>query len=190
MGHRNGPIDCDRAVRVDPGERLLDGSVIARILSEIIRENDYDLVLTGVQADDYNEGIVGSMLSERLGVAHASVVNGLTLDGNGTATVNVELEGGINEVIKLELPAVLSIQSGINEPRYVSIMAVKKARKKEMKVMALDELNLSEDDLAPETIIEELFLPPQTEGAEIIEGNPPEIADALLQIMKEKGVIE
>ena len=130
------------------------------------------------------------MLSERLGAAHAAVVTRLALDENKSASINMELEGGVEEVLTLKLPAVLSIQSGINEPRYVSIMAVKKARKKEMKVIHLNELNLSEADLARQAIIEAVFMPPETAGAEMIEGSPPEVADLLLQVMKEKGVTE
>lgn len=183
-------MGADRAIRVEPEQHPLDGFVIAGALAAIIRDIDFDIVLTGVQAEDHNEGVVGSMLSERLGAAHAAVVNRLALDENKSASINMELEGGVEEVLTLKLPAVLSIQSGINEPRYVSIMAVKKARKKEMKVIHLNELNLSEADLARQAIIEAVFMPPETAGAEMIEGSPPEVADLLIQVMKEKGVIE
>ena len=183
-------MGADRAVRVDPGQHPLDGFVISKVLAEIVNQNDYDLVLTGVQADDLNEGVVGIMLSEHLGLAHAAVVNSLSLVGNESATVNVELEGGVDEVFKLKLPAVLTIQSGINEPRYVSIMGVRKAAKKEMKVVNLDAMNMNEEGLSRQTIIEEIFLPPETKGAEMIQGGPAEVADALLRIMKERGAIE
>jgi electron transfer flavoprotein beta subunit len=180
-------MGADKAVRVDPGEVYLDGYVISRILTKVIEGLEHDLVLTGVQADDNNEGMVGIMLAEHLGLAHAAVVNGIEPNGN-EATINVELEGGIDEVSKIRLPALLSIQTGINEPRYVSIMGIRKAAKKELNVVALDELGLSEDDLSPRTIIEEVFLPPETEGAEIIEGNPSTIAEEIIKIIKEKGV--
>ena len=148
---------------------------------------DYDLVLAGVQADDDNHGMVGIMLAEHLGLAHAAVVNSVTPEGEG-ATISVELEGGIDEVSKISLPAFLSIQTGINEPRYVSIMGIRKASKKELNVIPLAELGLSDDDLAPRTIIEEIFLPPETEGAEMIEGDPSTVAEDIIRIMKEKGV--
>ncbi len=183
-------MGADRAVRIDPGDRALDGAVISKILATVVKQTECDLALTGVQADDLNEGVVGSMLAGHLGVAHAAVVNGLEMEGDGPAKVKVELEGGIDEVFQLQLPAVLTIQSGINEPRYVSIMAVRKAAKKEMKVMGLDELGLSEDDLTPHTVIEEMYLPSETGGAEMIEGAPGDVAEALYTIMKEKGVVE
>lgn len=179
---------ADRAVRIDPGGRPMDGSVVARILSEMIKKNEFDLVLTGVQSEDKNEGVVGVMMAEHLGVAHAAVVNGLDVTDNGAPKISVELEGGINEVSTLTLPAVLSIQSGINVPRYVSIMAVRKATKKEMKVIELSDLDLSEADLERQTIVEEVFLPPETEGAEMLEGTPGEVADQIISLLKEKGV--
>lgn len=94
----------------------------------------------------------------------------------------------MDEVSKIKLPALLSIQTGINEPRYVSIMGIRKAAKKELNVVKVDELSLSEDDLLRQTMIEELFLPPETEGAEMIEGDPSTVAEEIIRIMKEKGV--
>ena len=184
---RSLAMGADRAVRVDPGARDLDSFVISRVLAKIIKGMEFDLVLTGVQADDDNHGMVGIMLAEHLGLAHAAVVNGVEPDGD-EITIRVELEGGIDEVSKISLPALLSIQTGINEPRYVSIMGIRKAAKKELKVIPLDELALSDDDLSPRTIIEELYPPPETEGAEIIGGDPSTVAEEIIRIIKEKGV--
>ncbi|MFH1349664.1 MAG: electron transfer flavoprotein subunit beta/FixA family protein [Pseudomonadota bacterium] len=180
-------MGADRAIRVDPEVRVLDGFVTSRVLAEVIRALEYDLILTGVQTDDYNQGMVGIMLAEHLGLVHAAVVTGVEAEGN-EATIKVELEGGIEEVSKIKLPALLSIQTGINEPRYVSIMGIRKAAKKELNVIKMDELNLSGDDLSPRIIIEEVFLPPETEGAEILEGDPATVAEKIIQIIKEKGV--
>jgi len=91
-------------------------------------------------------------------------------------------------VSKIMLPALLSIQTGINEPRYVSIMGIRKAARKELRVIKVDELSLSPDDLSARTFVEELFLPPETEGAKMIEGDPSKVAEEILRIMKEKGV--
>lgn len=180
-------MGADRAVRVDPGDLDLDASVISLILARVLGDLDYDLVLTGVQADDLNEGAVGIMLAERLGLARAAVVIGVEPE-EGTATLRVELEGGIDEISKIRLPALLSIQTGINEPRYVSIMGVRKAAKKELRVTSPEELGLSGDALLPDTLIEELFPPPETEGARIIDGDPGRVAEEILRIIKEKGV--
>lgn len=180
-------MGADTAIRVDPGERHLDSFVISRTLAEVLKGLEYDLVLTGVQADDDNHGTVGIMLSELLGLGHAAVVNSVELEGN-EATINVELEGGIDEVSKIRLPALFSIQTGINEPRYVSIMGIRRAAKKELKVIRLDDLGLAKDDLSPRTVIEEVFLPPETAGAEMIAGDASTVAEEIVRIMKAKGV--
>ncbi len=180
-------MGADKAIRVDPGTLELDPFTISKILAAVIRGLDHDLILTGVQAEDHNEGAVGIMLAEHLGLAHSAVVVGIEPEG-GEATIRVELEGGIDEVSKISLPAVLSIQTGINEPRYVSIMGIRKAAKKELKVIDLGGLELSEDDLLKRTTIEEIFLPPETEGAEMLEGDASTIAEEIIRIIKEKGV--
>lgn len=180
-------MGADKAIRIDPGDLVLDGFVISKILAEVIKGLEPDLVLTGVQADDDNFGMVGIMLAEHLGVAHAAVVTGVEPEGN-VATIKVELEGGMDGISKIRFPALLSIQTGINEPRYVSIMGIRKASKKELNVIKAEDLNLSKDDLTQRTIVEEVFLPPETEGAEIIEGDPSTIAEEIIRILTEKGV--
>ena len=180
-------MGADRAIRVDPGDLDLDGFVTSRILAEVIKGLEYDLVLGGVQADDDNQGVVGMMLAEHLDLAHAAVVTAVEPEGS-EVTVRVELEGGIDEVSKIRLPALFSIQTGINEPRYVSIMGIRKAAKKELNVIRVEDLNLSDDDLSRRTIIEEIYLPPETEGAEILGGEPATVAEEILRIIKEKGV--
>jgi len=180
-------MGADKAIRIEPGELECDGFLISNILARVIKGLEYDLVLTGVQADDDNFGMVGIMLAEKLGLAHSAVVTGFEAEGS-EATINVELEGGLDEVSKIKLPALLSIQTGINEPRYVSIMGIRKAGKKELNVVKVEDIGLSGEELVRQTIIEEYFLPPETEGAEMIEGDPSNIAEAILRILKEKGV--
>ena len=94
----------------------------------------------------------------------------------------------MEEVATLHLPALLTVQTGINEPRYVSIMGIRKASKKELIVKGVEDLKLSPDDLTPQTLIEEVFLPPETTGAEMIEGDPASVAEQIIRIIKEKGV--
>ncbi|MBN1105828.1 MAG: electron transfer flavoprotein subunit beta/FixA family protein, partial [Deltaproteobacteria bacterium] len=180
-------MGADKAVRVDPGDTVLEPFVISKVLAAVIKGIPSDLILTGVQADDSNEGAVGIMLAEFLGVAHAAVVTRVESEGR-ELTVHIELEGGTDEVCRIRLPALLSIQTGINEPRYVSIMGIRKAAKKELNVVPIQDLGLAVDDLSVRTVVEELFLPPETAGAEIIEGDPATVAEEILRIMKEKGV--
>lgn len=180
-------MGADKALRIDPGDRDMDSFLKSKILAKAIEGMDYDLVFTGVQSDDFNNGTTGSMTAERLGLAHASVVNGIDPHGE-ELSIHIELEGGIEEVSSIKLPALLTIQTGINEPRYVSFMGIRKAAKKELKVMSLEDIGLSNTDLETMTTVEELFLPPETEGAEIIDGDASFVAEEILRIMKEKGV--
>jgi len=180
-------MGADRAIRIEPGDMGLDGFVIANILADVIKGEKCDLILTGVQADDNNCGEVGIMLAELLELPHSAVVTNIEVEGS-EAVVKMELEGGVDEAAKINLPALMTIQTGINEPRYVSIMGIRKAAKKELKVLKVEDLNLSEDNLTQRTIIEKYFFPPETEGAEIIDGDPATVAAELLRIFKEKGV--
>ncbi len=180
-------MGADKAIRIDPGDLGLDGFVTSRILAEVVKGREYDLVLTGLQADDYNCGMVGMMLAEHLGIAHAAAVTGIEPDGN-EATIRVELEGGMDGVSKIRFPALMSVQTGINEPRYVSIMGIRKAGKKELNVIEVGDLGLSEDDLTQRTTVEKAFLPPETEGAEIIEGDPSTVAEKIIRVLAESGV--
>ena len=180
-------MGADKAFRIDPGNLVMDSFVVSKILAQFIKGQPHDLVFTGVQRDDLNEGAVGTMLAEHLGLPHAEVVRRVEPAGN-EVTIRVELEGGTDEVSKINLPALLSIQTGINEPRYVSIMGIRKAAKKELNVAGVDTLGLAATDLQPRTTVEEIFLPPETEGAQFIEGDPATIAEEILRILKEKGV--
>ncbi|MBN2125127.1 MAG: electron transfer flavoprotein subunit beta/FixA family protein [Deltaproteobacteria bacterium] len=180
-------MGADSAVRVDPDGLEPDAFVIARILAEVIGKVGYDLVLTGVQADDLNEGAVGILAAEYLGISRAAVVTGIEPEGEG-ARVRVELEGGTDEMCRIPFPALLSVQTGINEPRYVSIMGIRKAAKKELRVVNAGDLGLPEEELQARTTIEEVFFPPETGGAEILEGDPSRVAEEIIRIVREKGV--
>jgi len=83
-------VGADRAIRIDPGGLELDGFVIAKLLAGVIKDLEYDLVLTGVQADDDNYGMVGIMLAEHLGLSHAAVVTGVEPEGD-EATIRVSI---------------------------------------------------------------------------------------------------
>jgi electron transfer flavoprotein beta subunit len=180
-------MGADEAVRVEPGGLQRDGFVTAALLAAVLEPLPHDLVLTGVQSDDLNQGVVGGLLAERLGLPHAAVVDSLTLEDR-RATVGIELEGGQEEVCRVPLPALFSIQTGINEPRYVSIMGIRKAAKKEIRVVEACSLGLPAADLEPALIVEELYLPSEAQAATMLQGDPAALADQIVRIMREKGV--
>jgi len=183
---------ADRAIRItDSKLEGSDGYVIAKVLSRVIRNLPHDLVLTGVQASDDGYAIVGPALAELLGIPHVTLAKKIEFK-NGFVRVNRELEGGLGEIVEVKLPAVISVQTGINEPRYVSVMGIRKAAQKEIKVLKLADIGLSENEVgvAGSWIkTEELYMPPAEKQAEYIKGNPEEVASKLVEIIKSRGLI-
>jgi len=183
-------MGADDAIRLtDPAFDGSDGFVTAKILAEAIRKIPHDLILTGTQAEDDGYGQVGVVLAELLGIPHAALVNRLEVQDK-KVKVHRELEGGLEEVYQIDLPAVLTIQTGINEPRYVSIMGIRKVAKKEIKTLGASDLNLKAEEVGlsgSDIQLEKIFLPPVGEGAEMLEGKPEEIASKVFDILKDKG---
>lgn len=168
-----------------------DGFAVAGILANFIKERSCDLVLTGTQADDDCAGQLGGMLAAKLGVPHATLVQKIDFQ-DGKVTVLRELEGGLSETLELDLPAVISIATGLNEPRFVSIRAVRKVASIEIPTLEMGDLGLEESAVGAagsRIQVEEIFLPPEGEGAEILKGSADEVAERLAQILKEKGGI-
>ncbi len=183
---------ADNAVRItDPRINLWNPMVVARVLAAAISKLQYDLVLAGAQSSDDGYGAVGPALAGFLGIPHATIVKKVELR-DGSVLVQRELEGGLEERLEIRLPALLSIQTGINEPRYVSIMGVRRAMRRPIKTMSLDELGLSPSEIEDESswiMVKELYAPPVERRAEIIEGNPEEIASKIVEILKSRGIL-
>src|SRR5204862_1487458 len=116
-------MGADRGIRVDTAERL-DPIQVARALAEVVREESPDLVFTGVQSADSVQAATGAALAELLELPRVAVVTKIDL-AEGTATVNRELEGGLVDIVEVDTPALLTIQTGINEPRYATLPAIK-----------------------------------------------------------------
>jgi electron transfer flavoprotein beta subunit len=135
--------------------------------------------------------VVGPALAEMLGIPHATMVTKAEIQ-EGSAQVSRELEGGLLEVLDMKLPALLTIQTGINEPRYASIMGIAKASKKEIALKGLGDLGLQGDQVGKKgskTTVEKLTLPVQEKMAELIPGAPEEAAAKLSGILKERGLV-
>lgn len=168
-----------------------DGYAVAKILHSAIKNLPYDIVFTGAQAGDDGYSIVGPALAELLDVPHATMVKKIQIDGS-SVKVNRELEGGLEEALEVKLPALLTIQTGINEPRYVSIMGIRKAMKKEIKILALSDINLDEEEVGESGSwikVEKMYLPPVEKQAELLKGSPEEVSAKIAEILKAQGLI-
>jgi electron transfer flavoprotein beta subunit len=183
----------DRAVRVWDDSLaeadVLDPATKARLIGAVAQKEEPDLVLSGVQTGDDSFGATGVALAAELDVAWAAVVNTLDLDPEaGVAHVHRELEGGLEELTEVELPAVLTIQTGINEPRYASLRGIRQAQSKPLEAKSLDDIGLDAGDLDLSLTLDSLY-EPETEGeATLFEGGAEETAGELADLLREKGV--
>ena len=173
----------------DPAFAGSDGRGIAAVLAAFIRKGAYDLILTGVQADD-GAAQVGGMLAAMLDYPFASLVNAIEILGGGRLKITREVEGGSRELSEIDLPCVLSIQTGINEPRYVGMRGIRQVASVPVPAFGVAEL-----DLEPATVgaaaarVKRLgyFIPPAGKNARMLEGSRPERVAALFELLKAEG---
>ncbi|MBS3754237.1 MAG: electron transfer flavoprotein subunit beta/FixA family protein [Desulfobacterales bacterium] len=185
MGAENGLLLTDDAFEGS------DGRGIAALLKAAVEKGNYDLIMTGAQADE-GYAQVGGMLAAMLDYPYASLVNMIEV-GDGKLKVGREIEGGNMEVNEIDLPCVLSIQTGINEPRYVGIRGIRKVASVEIPTLGASDLGLDagsvgEDAARVKRI--DYFVPEMGEGAEMLEGSTDEIIDKLIELLKSKGGIK
>jgi electron transfer flavoprotein beta subunit len=167
-----------------------DGFAVAGILAQFIRQRPYDLILTGTLAEDDCAGQLGGMLAAMLGIPCATLVSRIEAQDR-QIKFKRELEGGLYESLEMDLPALVSVATGLNEPRFVSIRAVRKVAGMEIPVLNLEDMGLESSQVGAngsKIQIEDVSLPPEGEGAEIIKGGPEEAAARLAEILKERGV--
>ena len=172
---------ADRAIHIeDENLRALDPLALARLLAAPLKAENPDLILTGLQSDDLGYGQTGVILAEVLRLPHATLIMQVDKQGSGIR-VKRELEDGWFQNVDMPLPALLTIQSGINKLRYATLMGIKKAKTKEVKRTTAAELGI-----APQSTIrfERVYLPEKTKHTQILEGSPKEAAAKLVEKLK------
>ncbi len=165
-----------------------DGKGIATILKAEIEKGNYDLIMTGAQADE-GAGQVGGMIAAMMDLPYASLVNKIET-GDGKITVGREIEGGNQEMNEIELPCVVSIQTGINEPRYVGIRGIRKVASVEIPEKGASDIGVDAaavGEAGAKTKRIDYFVPDLGDGAEMLEGSTEEIITALIEKLKAKG---
>ncbi|MCL4811607.1 MAG: electron transfer flavoprotein subunit beta/FixA family protein [Vicinamibacteraceae bacterium] len=172
---------ADRAIHVEDGALAsADAFVVAGALAAALRDEHFDLVLTGLQSDDQGFGQVGVVLAERLGLAHSTITMDVAVEDGGLR-VKRELEGGWFQWIRLPLPALLTIQSGINQLRYATLKGIMAAKKKEIRSVA------APADLAARQRIVSLYFPEKSKQTRMIAGAPDEAAKELVRVLREEA---
>jgi electron transfer flavoprotein beta subunit len=182
-------MGADRAIHVkDPALDSSDALGAAKALAAVARAEKPDLVICGLMADDSNFGLVGPMLAALLDVPHASGIVSANL-ADGKLTVERELEGGALQVVDLPLPALVTVQTGMNEVRYASLKGIMAAKKKPLDTKTLADLGLDAAAVTPKVKIEKIAPPPKGKGAEILKGSAAEVAGKLVVKIKELGLL-
>ena len=169
-----------------------DGKGIATLLKAAVDKGNYDLIFTGALADD-GAGQVGGMLAAMLDLPYASIVNKIEILDDKKLKVGREIEGGNQEMNEIDLPCVLSIQTGINEPRYVGIRGIRKVASVDIPVQGASDLGLASDAVGTAGAkVKRLdyFVPVTGEGAEILVGSMEEKVDKLVELLKSNGGIK
>jgi electron transfer flavoprotein beta subunit len=173
-------MGAERGIRIWGSELAgADPITVARALAEVVREESPDLVLCGVQSSDSVQAATGAALAELLGLPRVAVVTRLELS-DGKATVHRELEGGLVDVTEVDTPCLLTIQTGINEPRYATLRAIKQAEQKEIDVREPGELG------EPAYRVRRMYVPPKGDGAEMLDGSPADVAQRIKEIVEER----
>jgi electron transfer flavoprotein beta subunit len=172
---------ADRAIHVEADNLVsADAFVIADALAGAMRDEAFDLVLTGLQSDDQGFGQVGVVLAEKLGMPHATIIMAVEKSESGLR-VKRELEGGWFQWMSLPLPALLTIQSGINQLRYATLKGIMAAKKKEIRKAA------PTGSATPSQRILSVSFPEKGKKTQMISGSPSEAAKTLIQKLRDEA---
>ena len=173
---------ADRAVHVQ-GDHLAaaDGFAVADALASALKDEQPDLILTGLQSDDQGFAQVGVVLAERLGISHSTIIMEVQVDPSSALRVKRELEGGWFQWVTMPLPAVLTIQSGINQLRYATLKGIMAAKKKEIRAVP------APPPAAPRQRIVSIYVPEKSKKTRMIAGPPAEAAKELVKLLRDEA---
>jgi electron transfer flavoprotein beta subunit len=172
---------ADRGIHIaDDNFAQLDPLGSAKSIAAAIKQQKHDLVLTGLQSDDKGFGQTGVLLASVLDVPHATIIMAIEVDGQ-KMRLKRELEAGWFQHIECPLPAVLSIQSGINKVRYATLKGIMAAKKKEITTIARESLGVSAELTQK---VEKIYVPTKTKKTEFLTGTPKEVASKLVEKLK------
>ena len=172
---------ADRAIHVEADALAsADAFVVADALAGAVKDEKFDLILTGLQSDDQGFAQTGVIVAERLGLPHATIIMDVQAEG-GTLRVKRELEGGWFQWVAMPMPAVLTIQSGINQLRYATLKGIMAAKKKEIRKAAPPAA------LAAKQKIVSLYLPEKGKKTQMIGGSAGEAAKELVKRLREEA---
>jgi len=160
----------------------LDILNISKIFSKILESEKFDLILSGLQSDDIGNGQLGVLIAEHLKMSHASLVMETIIENTDKIKVKRELENGWFQWASLNLPASITIQSGINKPRYASLRGIMMMKRKTIDIKKASDLNI---EINKNLSLKSLYIPKQTKKIEKIEGATDDVVNRIYNILKE-----
>ncbi len=173
---------ADRAIHLEDDKFVgLDAFNIAKAFAATIKDEQFDLIFTGLQSDDYGYAQTGVLLAQLMGWPHATIIMAIEKNDGGIK-VKRELEAGFFQFVQMPLPAVLTIQSGINKLRYATLIGIKQAKNKPLRKVTWDEVAGAVGENLQK--IEKLYIPQKTKKTEFIEGPAGEVAKKLVEKLK------
>jgi electron transfer flavoprotein beta subunit len=173
---------ADRAIHLEDNAFVgLDAYNTARAIAAAIKDEKFDLIFTGLQSDDYGYAQTGVILAQILGLPHATIIMQIEKKDTGIR-VKRELEAGFFQFVDVPLPAVLTIQSGINKLRYATLIGIKQAKTKPMRKVTLAEVQSAMGSNLQK--IEKMYIPEKSKNTEFLEGSPAEVAKKLVEKLK------
>lgn len=174
---------ADRAIHLEDDAFVsFDAFNMAQALAAVIKSEPFDLIFTGLQSDDYGYAQTGVILAELLGIPHATIIMQIE-SVSGGIRVKRELEAGYFQFVEVPLPAVLTIQSGINKLRYATLLGIKQAKNKPLRKVSLSEVQ-SAGVAGNLQKIERLYIPQKTKNTEFIQGTPAEAARTIVEKLR------
>ena len=178
---------ADRALHLDDAAfEGLDAYGVGLALARALEKEKPDVVLTGLQSDDFGFAQTGVILAELLGLPHSTILMEIQVQGAGLR-VKRELEGGWFQWIELPLPALLTIQSGINKPRYATLKGIMAAKKKPILKLTAADLGLSKEDLAPRQQVLKVYAPAKSAQTQFLQGSPKETSARLVDKLRNES---
>ncbi len=176
---------ADRAIHLEDAAFVgLDAINTAKAFAAAIKDEQFDLIFTGLQSDDYGFAQTGVILAELLGWAHATIIMQIEKKDAGIR-VKRELEAGFFQFVNMPLPAVLTIQSGINKLRYATLIGIKQAKNKPLKKVAMGDVQSA---IGPNLQqIRRLYIPEKTKKTELLQGSPAEMAKKLVEKLRDEA---
>jgi electron transfer flavoprotein beta subunit len=173
---------ADRAIHLEDEKFVaLDAFNTAKAFAAAIKDEQFDLIFTGLQSDDYGYAQTGVVISELLGWPHATIIMQIEKKDSGIR-VKRELESGYFQFVEMPLPAVLTIQSGINKLRYATLIGIKQAKNKPLRKVSWSEVEGSLGQNLQQ--VQRLYIPEKTKKTEMLDGPPAEIAKKLVDKLR------